>query len=71
MVETALFEATVTVSPGSVAFTSILVVSDTLFVAKLRSALLLTASFIVPPFRFKEPDEAICNPPDISPSPTV
>ena len=55
----ALLEVIVTVSPGSVAFTSILVVSDTLLVAKLASASLLYKSFIVPPFRSKELDEAI------------
>ena len=66
--EVPLSEASVTVSPGSVAFTSILEVSDAPLVAKAVSASLLYKSFIVPPFRSKELDEAISIPPEISPS---
>jgi 16S rRNA C1402 (ribose-2'-O) methylase RsmI len=49
--EVALSEASVTVRPGSVAFTSILVVSDAPLVARAVSASLLYKSFIVPPLR--------------------
>ena len=56
---TPLLELIVTVRPGSFAFTCIAVESDTLLVAKLRSALLSYESFIVPPFRSKELEEAI------------
>jgi len=65
----ALSEASVTVRPGSVAFTSILEVSDAPLVARAVSASLLYKSFIVPPLRSIELDEVMSIPPaEISPS---
>ena len=66
--EVPLSELKVTVRPGSVAFISILVESDTLLVDRAVSASLLYKSFMLPPLRSNAPEEAICNPPERSPS---
>ena len=63
-----LLEVIVTASPGSVAFTSMLVVSEAPLVAKAVSASLLYKSFILPPLRSNELVEAMSMPPEISPS---
>ncbi len=63
-----LSELIVRVRPGSVAFTSILDVSETLLVDRAVSASLLYKSFMLPPLSSNAPVEAIFMPPEISPS---